>query len=110
MGEAGQGCEHQGRIDEVRLLRRKSPYYGRPYHSAEKVAAWNRRNTHNTRPANLFGQCGASLPLPAGPSALPIGLQLVCRAGDDARLLAIAQGIEAVLGKAPARDLRGFVE
>jgi Asp-tRNA(Asn)/Glu-tRNA(Gln) amidotransferase A subunit family amidase len=73
------------------------------------VAAWNRRNTHNTRPANLFGQCGASLPLPEGPAALPIGLQVACRDGEDARLLAIAQGIETVLGKAPARDMRGFV-
>lgn len=80
------------------------------FDSVEKVAAWNRRNTWNTRPANLFGQCGASLPLPEGPAALPIGLQVVCRDGDDARLLAIAQGIETVLGKAPARDMRGFVE
>jgi Asp-tRNA(Asn)/Glu-tRNA(Gln) amidotransferase A subunit family amidase len=80
------------------------------FDSVEKVAAWNRRNTRNTRPANLFGQCGASLPLPEGPAALPIGLQVACRDGDDARLLAIAQGIEAVLGKAPARDMRGFVE
>jgi len=79
------------------------------FDSVEKVAAWNRRNTHNTRPANLFGQCGASLPLPEGPAALPIGLQVACRDGDDARLLAIAQGIETVLGKAPARDMRGFV-
>jgi aspartyl-tRNA(Asn)/glutamyl-tRNA(Gln) amidotransferase subunit A len=80
------------------------------FDSVEKVAAWNRRNTHNTRPANLFGQCGTSLPLPEGPAALPIGLQIACRDGDDARLLAIAQGVETVLGSAPARDMRGFVE
>jgi len=61
---------------------------------------------HSAR--HLFGQCGASLPLPEGSAVLPIGLQLTCRDGDDARLLAIAQGIETVFGKAPARDMRGF--
>jgi aspartyl-tRNA(Asn)/glutamyl-tRNA(Gln) amidotransferase subunit A len=67
------------------------------FDTVEKVAAWNRRNTHNTRPGNLFGQCGVSIPLPRGSGELPIGLQVMCADGCDAELLAIAQGIEQVL-------------
>jgi aspartyl-tRNA(Asn)/glutamyl-tRNA(Gln) amidotransferase subunit A len=67
------------------------------FDSVEKVAAWNRRNTHYTRPANLFGQCGISLPLAEGATGLPIGLQVLCGDGADARLLSIGQGIETVL-------------
>jgi aspartyl-tRNA(Asn)/glutamyl-tRNA(Gln) amidotransferase subunit A len=33
------------------------------FRSAADVAAWNRRATQNTRPGNLFGQCGVSLPI-----------------------------------------------
>jgi aspartyl-tRNA(Asn)/glutamyl-tRNA(Gln) amidotransferase subunit A len=67
------------------------------FDTVEKVAAWNRRNTHNTRPGNLFGQCGVSLPLPRGPGGLPIGLQVCCAEGRDAHLLAIAQGMEKLV-------------
>ena len=62
-----------------------------------KAAAWIRRNTHNTRPINLFGQCAASIPLPG--SGLPVGLQVVCGAGRDSDLIGISQGIEALLGR-----------
>jgi aspartyl-tRNA(Asn)/glutamyl-tRNA(Gln) amidotransferase subunit A len=79
------------------------------FDSVEKVAAWNRRNTHYTRPANLFGQCGLSLPLPEGASRLPMGLQVLCRDGADARLLSIGQGIEAVLGTAAPREMAAFL-
>ena len=55
------------------------------FRSVADVADWNRRATRNTRPGNLFGQCGISMPIQhlgaerAGPSsghALPVGLQL----------------------------------
>lgn len=62
-----------------------------------KAAAWIRRNTHYTRPINLFGQCAASIPLPG--SGLPVGLQVVCGAGRDSDLIGISQGIEALLGR-----------
>jgi aspartyl-tRNA(Asn)/glutamyl-tRNA(Gln) amidotransferase subunit A len=65
------------------------------FDTVEKVAAWNRRNTHYTRPGNLFGQCGVSIPLPG--AELPIGLQVCCADGRDAQLLALARGIEDVL-------------
>lgn len=67
--------------------------------TVDVVAAWNKRMTHNTRPANLFGQCAVSMALP-GPG-LPIGLQLVAAGGCDAMLLSIAQGVENVLGVLP---------
>ena len=61
----------------------------------EKAAAWITRGTHCTRPGNLFGQCGVSIPLPV--RGLPVGLQLMCAGGDDAALLSIAQGVEQAL-------------
>ncbi len=61
----------------------------------EKTAAWIARGLHCTRPGNLFGQCGVSIPIPG--TALPIGVQLMGAPGEDAALLAIAQGVEAVL-------------
>jgi aspartyl-tRNA(Asn)/glutamyl-tRNA(Gln) amidotransferase subunit A len=79
------------------------------FDAVDKVAAWNRRNTHYTRPANLFGQCGLSLPLPEGARALPMGLQVLCRDGADARLLSIGQTLEAILGTAAPREMAAFL-
>lgn len=67
------------------------------YRTPEKAAAWIRRHTHNTRPGNLFGQCAVSIALPG--TRLPVGLQVAAAPGDDAKLLAIAQGVEQVLGR-----------
>ena len=61
----------------------------------ESALAWNRRALRNTRPGNVFDQCGVSLPLPR--TALPVGLQLLCPALADDKLLAIACAIEALL-------------
>ena len=44
----------------------------------------------------LYGPC-LTLPAATGPNGLPIGVQLVGRAGDDARLIAWARWIEGVL-------------
>ena len=63
----------------------------------EKTAAWIARGTHATRPGNLFGQCGVSIPVPG--TALPVGLQLMGRPGDDAALLAISQAVEAAIAR-----------
>jgi aspartyl-tRNA(Asn)/glutamyl-tRNA(Gln) amidotransferase subunit A len=79
------------------------------FRSVADVAAWNRRATRNTRPGNLFGQCGISLPIqhlgaePMGVSsaaALPVGLQLCAAPGQDAALLALASAVEELLGPA----------
>jgi aspartyl-tRNA(Asn)/glutamyl-tRNA(Gln) amidotransferase subunit A len=63
----------------------------------DAAAAWNRRTLRNTRPGNVFGQCGVSLPIAHLGSRLPVGLQLLGKGGDDARLLAIAQCVEDTL-------------
>lgn len=63
--------------------------------SVDKALAWNRRALRNTRPGNVFDQCGVSLPFPG--AALPIGLQILGPASDDAKLLAIVAAVERAL-------------
>jgi aspartyl-tRNA(Asn)/glutamyl-tRNA(Gln) amidotransferase subunit A len=84
------------------------------FRSVAEVAAWNRRATRNTRPGNLFGQCGISLPiqhLGAEPAAnaigaaLPVGLQLCAAPGQDAALLRLACAVEDLLGQPPQTAL-----
>jgi aspartyl-tRNA(Asn)/glutamyl-tRNA(Gln) amidotransferase subunit A len=65
------------------------------YGTLESALAWNRRALRNTRPGNVFDQCGVSLPLPG--TALPVGLQMLCPALADSKLLAIACAIEAAI-------------
>jgi aspartyl-tRNA(Asn)/glutamyl-tRNA(Gln) amidotransferase subunit A len=45
--------------------------------------------------ANMAGTPALSLPLPVGADAWPIGLQLIGRAGDDRRLIALAHALTA---------------
>ncbi len=54
-----------------------------------------------TLPASLAGVPAVSVPARPGASGLPVGLQLVARAFDDHRLLAVARGVEALLGPSP---------
>jgi aspartyl-tRNA(Asn)/glutamyl-tRNA(Gln) amidotransferase subunit A len=68
------------------------------YRSVEDIAAWNRRATRNTRPANLFNRCGISLPIQHLGAPLPVGLQLCANADDDAALLGVAVAVESLLG------------
>jgi aspartyl-tRNA(Asn)/glutamyl-tRNA(Gln) amidotransferase subunit A len=81
------------------------------FRSVDDVAQWNRRATRNTRPANLFGQCGISLPIQhlvaeraaaSTGAALPVGLQLCAAPGQDAALLDLACVVEHLLGQPPA--------
>ncbi len=94
------------------------------FRSVADVAAWNRRATRNTRPGNLFGQCGISLPIqhlgaalpdpligaalpdPLNGAALPVGLQLCAAPGHDGALLNLACAVENLLGRpaGPALD------
>lgn len=66
--------------------------------TAEQVSAWNGLSTQNTRPANLFNQCGISLPIHHLGSTLPVGFQLCATAGSDDLLLATARTVQDVLG------------
>ena len=50
-----------------------------------------------TRPFSLVGVPAATVPCGLGPRGRPLGLQLVGRHGEDARLLAIAASVEAVM-------------
>lgn len=68
------------------------------YRNVADVAAWNRRCTWNTRPGNLFGQCGVSLPIQHLGADLPVGLMLMASRGHDARLLDVARSVEGLLG------------
>ncbi|HUI98628.1 MAG TPA: amidase [Usitatibacter sp.] len=77
------------------------------HRTPEKAAAWIRRGTRNTRPGNLFGQCGVSLPI-AG-AELPVGLQIVCAPGEDERLLSISQAVEGRLGVGSRADMSRFL-
>jgi aspartyl-tRNA(Asn)/glutamyl-tRNA(Gln) amidotransferase subunit A len=67
------------------------------YAQVDAAIAWNRRALRNTRPGNIFDQCGVSIPLPCDSRTLAAGLQITCPAGHDAQLLAIARAIERAL-------------
>ena len=67
------------------------------HRDAAKAAAWSRGTLRLTRPGNLFAMCGVSLPIAQRAGALPVGLQVLGRGGEDAHLLAIAEAIEAVV-------------
>ena len=62
--------------------------------------------SRNTQPSNLFRQCAVTTPVHGfGGGGLPVGLQIMCRNGDDARALSIAMAVEELFGPAPAPDL-----
>ena len=84
------------------------------FRSVADVAQWNRRATRNTRPGNLFGQCGISLPIQhlgaesSTGAALPVGLQLCAAPGQDAALLGAACVVEDLLGRPPSPVLHAL--
>jgi Asp-tRNA(Asn)/Glu-tRNA(Gln) amidotransferase A subunit family amidase len=49
------------------------------------------------RPWTFFGTPSIALPAGFAPDGLPVGLQLVAKRGDDARLLAIARWAETAI-------------
>ena len=63
--------------------------------------------TRNTQPGNVFDQASVSLPIGCAP--LPVGLQVMCNPGEDAKVLAIALAIEQALGRGPGPDLAAFL-
>ena len=73
----------------------------------DAALAWNRRALRNTRPGNVFDQCGVSLPLRLPGSRFAAGLQIMASPGEDARLLAIACALEAAFSS--PRNLSDFV-
>lgn len=70
------------------------------FRSPEAAGAWSRDALRLTRPGNLFGLCGVSVPVGHLAGTLPVGLQLLARGGADAELLAIAAAVETAIGSA----------
>ena len=76
----------------------------------ESAALWNLNTTQNTRPGNVFGQCGVSLPIQhLRGVALPVGLQLSMQRGSDARLLQVAVLLEKILEPGLRPDVGRFL-
>jgi aspartyl-tRNA(Asn)/glutamyl-tRNA(Gln) amidotransferase subunit A len=71
--------------------------------SAEGYASANGLMTHNSQPINLLGLCAITLPVALDEAGLPVGMQLVARAGEEERLLAVALACEKTLGNARER-------
>ena len=59
-------------------------------------AARNAALLRNTAIINFFDLCAITLPLPAAPGTLPVGLMLAARNGQDKRLLSIAAAVAAL--------------
>jgi mandelamide amidase len=59
----------------------------------------------NSSPGSVAGIPGISVPAATTAAGLPLGLELDAPAGSDARLLALARAVEAVLPKPPAPRL-----
>jgi aspartyl-tRNA(Asn)/glutamyl-tRNA(Gln) amidotransferase subunit A len=72
------------------------------YSNPLDAATWSRETLRFTRPGNLFGMCGVSLPIGHLAGTLPVGLQLLAAGSADAQLLALAQTVEEVLGRPAA--------
>ena len=66
------------------------------------------RMGRNTNPANFMGLCATSTPIQQLGSALPVGLQIMCRGHEESRALSIALWFEELFGLPPQPDLRGF--
>ncbi len=59
--------------------------------------------TQNTQPVNFLGLCAITLPVALDAVGMPVGMQLVGRAGDEERLLAAALAVERKIGTGRAR-------
>jgi aspartyl-tRNA(Asn)/glutamyl-tRNA(Gln) amidotransferase subunit A len=72
----------------------------------ERYLATNRALLTPTCPIGMLGLCAVSLPVGLDRAGMPVGLQLVGKAGADAELLGVALAAERVLGfKGPALSL-----
>ena len=64
----------------------------------EGYAPRNMASLRNTTVGNLLGLCGITLPVGLDASGMPVGLQLLAKHGNDAKLLTIACRLEKILG------------
>jgi aspartyl-tRNA(Asn)/glutamyl-tRNA(Gln) amidotransferase subunit A len=98
---AALACEAHGALAGVdALFTPTSPRVPAPvdaHRDPAKAAAWSKDTLRLTRPGNLLGLCGVSLPIGHLARSLPVGLQLLAPHGADASLLAVARAVEAVV-------------
>lgn len=57
----------------------------------------------NTTMANLLAMCAVTIPVALDGAGMPVGLQVMCAGGADARAVAVARACERVLGTARDR-------
>lgn len=72
-------------------------------HDLDRYKVVNKATLKPTCPANMLGLCAISIPAGLDPQGMPVGLQLVARAGEDEALLGVALAAERVLGTAVER-------
>ncbi|MBT4267602.1 MAG: amidase [Deltaproteobacteria bacterium] len=65
--------------------------------SLKQAADFTARVLQNSRPANIYNLCAASVPIRHLPENRPVGLQVQMVSGKDADVLSLAQGIELLL-------------
>ena len=63
----------------------------------------------NTHPVSFFGLCATTTPIQALGSTLPVGLQIICAGGEDAKALSLAGALEDLFGHPPRPRLDGFL-
>jgi indoleacetamide hydrolase len=100
--------DHFARHDLAALVFPTTPLAAAPIGDDETVALNGERVPtfptfiRNTSPGSVAGVPGISLPAALTGAGLPLGIELDGPAGSDARLLAIARAVEAVLPRMPA--------
>jgi aspartyl-tRNA(Asn)/glutamyl-tRNA(Gln) amidotransferase subunit A len=67
------------------------------------------QSSRNTQPGNLWRQTAVTLPIHQFGSALPVGLQVMCRAGADAHALSIGLAMEGLFGPSARPNLDAFL-
>ena len=77
--------------------------------SAETAAAFTSRALQITRFGNVYGFCAGSIPIVDSETNFPVGIQIHCGPGEDARLLSISLAFEKLLGTAPRADMSAFL-
>jgi len=63
----------------------------------------NLLSLRNTGIANYLGMCALTIPAALDKAGMPVGMQVICRNGDEEALLSIGLGIEAGLGTSRER-------
>lgn len=69
----------------------------------EDYVRHNRQMFRHTCPVNNLGLCALTIPVALDKAGMPVGLQLVMRAGAEERLLAVGHALERALGTAATR-------